>query len=101
MDAHADTDATHMDADDSRVGSARTQQGQGKNRSDKDLHDKSLSRDASSPLSPASAWMVVALYGKLLARHSFKIVQIDTLLDQGMPCLCGPCVQPYQNHQDV
>jgi hypothetical protein len=46
--ADAHTDATNMNADDSGVGRARTQQGQGKNRSDKCFHDSSLPRNASS-----------------------------------------------------
>jgi len=48
VDAHADTDATNLNAYYGSVGRACAQQGQGKNRGDKGFHDSSLSGDASS-----------------------------------------------------
>ena len=81
MDAHADTDATNMNAHYGSVRRACTQQGQGKNRSDKGFHDNSLSRDASS------AWFAdigvdgSRCYEKPQDHRSFQIIQTDTLLD--------------------
>jgi hypothetical protein len=48
VDADAHADGTNINTDDGGVGDARTQQGQGKNRSDKGFHNSSLSRDANS-----------------------------------------------------
>jgi hypothetical protein len=48
VDADAHADRTNINADDGGVGGARTQQGEGKNRSDKGFHNSSLSRDANS-----------------------------------------------------
>jgi hypothetical protein len=48
MDSDAHADGADINSDDGGVGDACTQQGQGKNRSDKGFHNDSLSRDASS-----------------------------------------------------
>jgi hypothetical protein len=48
MDADAYADGTNINTDDGGIGDASTQQGQGKNRSNKGFHSSSLSRDANS-----------------------------------------------------
>jgi hypothetical protein len=94
--ADVHTDAANMNADDSGVGRARTQQGQGKNRSDKCFHSDSLSRDVSSTSFAGLGVDGGHWYGKPGTNHSFQTVQTDTLLELSEKFI--ESVRPLRRH---
>jgi hypothetical protein len=79
VDAHANTYTADIDANHCGVRSVCTQQGQCKNRSNKDFHKGSLSEDC-GPASPANIDVNrCRCYGKPRCLGSFQFVRIDTL----------------------